>query len=307
MSSIIPKVLVGIIGGSGLHKLDSLTFIEEVNPETPWGYPSSPITIAEAPAGHRIAFLSRHGATQSISPSAVPSRANIAALRSLGIRAILAFSAVGSLREEIRPGDFIIPSQIIDRTKGTRKASFFDDTNVVAHAMFGDPFDKELSEFVETLVKEAIKGDGNAHERQLHIGKTVVCMEGPQFSTRAESLMYRAWGGDIINMSVLPEAKLAREAELSYTLIASATDYDAWRAGYEPVTVAEVVKTLRGNAETSRKVIATIAGHVHDMVESGTVLKSAVGAMRYSIVTPRDYQTQEDREKLKFVLPQYFN
>ncbi len=161
-----------------------------------------------------MAFLARHGTTHSISPSAVPGQANIAALRSLGIRAILAFSAVGSLREEIRPGDFIIPSQIIDRTKGIRKASFFDGTSVVAHAMFGDPFDKELTEFIKPLVKEAIKGGGSAPERHLHIDKTVVCMEGPQFSTRAESLMYRAWGGDIINMSVLPEAKLAREAEL---------------------------------------------------------------------------------------------
>jgi len=208
------KALVGVIGGSGLYKLNNLTFVEEVNPETPWGYPSSPITIAELPTGHRVAFLARHGTTHSISPSVVPGEANIAALRSLGIRAILAFSAVGSLREEIRPGDFIIPSQIIDRTKGIRKASFFDGTSVVAHAMFGDPFDKELTEFIKPLVKEAIKGGGSEPERHLHTDKTVVCMEGPQFSTRAESLMYRAWGGDIINMSVLPEAKLAREAEL---------------------------------------------------------------------------------------------
>ncbi|KAF8341370.1 Methylthioadenosine phosphorylase [Cantharellus anzutake] len=309
MSSITttPKALVGVIGGSGLYKLNNLAPIEEVNPETPWGYPSSPITIAELPTGHRVAFLARHGTAHSISPSTVPSRANIAALRSLGIRAILAFSAVGSLREEIRPGDFIIPSQIIDRTKGIRKASFFDETSVVAHAMFGDPFDKELSNFVGPLVKEAIEGDGSAPEKQLHTDKTVVCMEGPQFSTRAESLMYRAWGGDIINMSVLPEAKLAREAELSYTLIATATDYDAWRAGYEPVTVAEVVKTLHDNAETSRKVIATILGHVHDVVERGTLLKSAEGAMRYSMVTPKNHQNPEDKLKLKFILPQYFS
>jgi len=254
-----------------------------------------------------VAFLARHGASHSISPSAVPVRANIAALRSLGVRAILAFSAVGSLREEIRPGDFIIPSQIIDRTKGIRKASFFDGTSVVAHAMFGDPFDNELIKFIEPLVKEAIKGNGDTAERHLHTDKTIVCMEGPQFSTRAESLMYRAWGGDIINMSVLPEAKLAREAELSYALIATSTDYDAWRVGHEPVTVAEVFKTLQDNAETSRNVIATIVAHVHLMVESGTVLKSAAGGMKYSILTPQPAQKPEDREKLKYILPEYFS
>lgn len=156
-----------------------------------------------------MAFLARHGVAHSINPSQVPSRANIAALSSVGVRAIIAFSAVGSLREEIAPGDFIIPDQIIDRTKGIRPASFFEGTSVVAHAMFGDPFDSQLVKAITPLVKEAL-GD----KKRLHGGKTVVCMEGPQFSTRAESLMYRQWGGDIINMSVLPESKLAREAEI---------------------------------------------------------------------------------------------
>lgn len=175
----------------------------------PWGYPSSPITIASLPNGTNVAFLARHGVAHSINPSAVPARANIAALSSIGVQAIIAFSAVGSLREEIAPGDFIIPDQIIDRTKSIRPASFFEGTGVVAHAMFGDPFDNQLVDAITPLVKEAL---GSA--KTLHGKKTVVCMEGPQFSTRAESLMYRAWGGDIINMSVLPEAKLAREAEI---------------------------------------------------------------------------------------------
>jgi 5'-methylthioadenosine phosphorylase len=153
----------------------------------------------------------------AINPSAVPARANIAALSSIGVKAIIAFSAVGSLREEIAPGDFIIPSQIIDRTKGIRPASFFEGTSVVAHAMFGDPFDTQLVEVITPLVRDALA----VEKKQLHVGKTVVCMEGPQFSTRAESLMYRAWGGDIINMSVLPEAKLAREAELRWDTQAS--------------------------------------------------------------------------------------
>lgn len=178
----------------------------------PWGKPSSPITIAQGAGGTHVAFIARHGVGHSISPSSVPSRANIAALKSLGVRLVVAFSAVGSLREEIRPGDFVLPSQIIDRTKGVRPASFFDGLSVVAHAQFGDPFANKLVRFLEERVKIALDKEGR--DVRLHTDKCIVCMEGPQFSTRAESKMYRAWGGDIINMSVLPEAKLAREAEL---------------------------------------------------------------------------------------------
>lgn len=161
-----------------------------------------------------MAFLARHGPGHTISPSTVPSRANIAALKSLGVRAIVAFSAVGSLREEIKPGDFVLPDQIIDRTKGVRPASFFEGLSVVAHASFGDPFSKKLYKFLEEKLHVALKGRGV----DLHVGKCIVCMEGPQFSTRAESIMYRSWGGDLINMSVLPEAKLAREAEIRSVL-----------------------------------------------------------------------------------------
>ena len=164
------------------------------------------------PSGTQIAFLARHGIGHTINPSEVPARANIAALKSLGVRAILAFSAVGSLREEIAPGDFVLPNQIIDRTKGVRPSSFFDGLSVVAHASFGDPFSNKLVGWLEKRVRDVLVAHGPSSK--LHTGKCVVCMEGPQFSTRAESKMYRAWGGDIINMSVLPEAKLAREAEL---------------------------------------------------------------------------------------------
>jgi len=178
----------------------------------PWGYPSSPITIASLPTGTRVAFLARHGPGHTISPSSVPARANIAALKSLGVRAILAFSAVGSLREDIPPGTFALPTQIIDRTKGVRPASFFEGTTVVAHAAFGDPFSRRLIQWLGGPVKQALADEGRGVK--LVTDKCIVCMEGPQFSTRAESLMYRQWGGDLINMSVLPEAKLAREAEM---------------------------------------------------------------------------------------------
>lgn len=147
----------------------------------------------------------------------MPSRANISALKSLGVRAIVAFSAVGSLREEISPGSFVLPSQIIDRTKGVRPASFFEGTSIVAHAAFGDPFSNKLVQWLESRVKKALDAEGRGV--QLFTGKTIVCMEGPQFSTRAESIMYRQWGGDLINMSVLPEAKLAREAELRHAFL----------------------------------------------------------------------------------------
>jgi len=296
------KVLIGVIGGSGLYHLENLTFLKEVNPETPWGFPSSPITIATLPSGTQVAFLARHGRSHSINPSNVPARANIAALKSLGVKAIIAFSAVGSLREEIKPGDFIVPNQIIDRTKGIRPASFFEGTGVVAHATFGDPFSESLTKVVVPLVKKALAGAGVNVD--VHEEKCVVCMEGPQFSTRAESHMYRAWGGDIINMSVLPEAKLAREAELSYVLIATATDYDCWRVNETPVTVLEVVKTLQANAEASRQVTETILEEVQTAVSGG--IGTEEGSMKFAIMTAKERQRAEDRVKLGYILP-YFD
>ncbi|GAB1527578.1 S-methyl-5-thioadenosine phosphorylase [Rhizoctonia solani] len=293
------QVLIGVIGGSGLYNLENLTPVrqlkeklcsETANPKTPWGLPSSPITISELPSG------------VSILPSDVPARANIAALKSLGVKVIVAFSAVGSLREQIHPGDFVI----IDRTKGVRPASFFEGTSVVAHAMFGDPFDTQLTKALVPMIQNALASlPDTTTPPNLHSSGTVVCMEGPQFSTRAESNMYRAWGGDIINMSVLPEAKLAREAEISYALVATATDYDAWRVSEEPVTVAEVYKTLSNNADRSRKITATILEELHEIVERGDVLTSAEGGMQYSLIT-RDWP-EEDRKKLAFVLPKYFS
>ena len=233
----------------------------------PWGYPSCPISIGRTATGTLVAFLARHGTLHSISPSHVPSTANIAALKHLGVRAILAFSAVGSLREEIAPKDFVIPSQIIDRTKGIRRSSYFGEGkehSVIAHAPFGDPFDRNLSPIVENIVRDTLKN--HSPDVKVHSNKTVVCMEGPAFSTRAESNMYRQWGGDIINMSALPEAKLAREAELSYVLIATATDYDAWRESSETVDVAEVIKSLHANAQASQVVTMALIDEVSSLV-----------------------------------------
>ncbi|KAI0717606.1 Methylthioadenosine phosphorylase [Cerioporus squamosus] len=307
-------VLVGVIGGSGLYHLDNLTLLKHVNPETPWGFPSSPIAICALPNGTQIAFLARHGAGHNIPPSSVPSRANIAALKSLGVRAILAFSAVGSLREELAPGDFVLPDQIIDRTKGVRPASFFEGTSVVAHAMFGDPFANKLVNWLEARVRTVVESAANSEDYasrgvkpKLHTGKTIVCMEGPQFSTRAESKMYRQWGGDIINMSVLPEAKLAREAELGYALIATVTDYDSWRENESAVTAAEVFKTLHANANLSRQVAATVLAELHDAAVEGDILTEEAGSMKFSIMPRSGEQKEEDRQKLSYILPAYFS
>ncbi|KAI0092876.1 Methylthioadenosine phosphorylase [Irpex rosettiformis] len=299
------KVLVGVIGGSGLYHLDNLTLIKQVTPETPWGLPSSPISICALPSGTQVAFIARHGPGHAISPSAVPARANIAALKSLGVKAVLAFSAVGSLREEIAPGDFVLPTQIIDRTKGIRPSSFFDGLSVVAHATFGDPFSNKFVHWLEGRVGKVLEEHGQG--KKLHTDKTIICMEGPQFSTRAESKMYRSWGADIINMSVLPEAKLAREAELGYALIATSTDYDSWREHEDAVTSADVFKVLQDNAALSRTVAATVIDELHEAAEEGHILTEAAGSMQFSIL-PRSEKTKpEDAAKLSYILPKYFS
>ncbi|EKM52542.1 uncharacterized protein PHACADRAFT_261036 [Phanerochaete carnosa HHB-10118-sp] len=303
MTQASENVVIGVIGGSGLYHLDNLTFVKYVNPDTPWGYPSSPITICSLPSGTSVAFLARHGPGHTITPSSVPSRANIAALKSLGVRVILAFSAVGSLREEIPPGTFCLPTQVIDRTKGVRPTTFFDGS-VVAHASFGDPFSMKLVRWLEGEVGKALASDSRGVK--LAVDKCIVCMEGPQFSTRAESLMYRQWGGDLINMSVLPEAKLAREAEISYALIATATDYDAWRPHTESVTVSEVFKTLQANAETSRHVAAKVLEGLNALAVQGDILSTEKGSMQYSIMPRSERQQGEDVAKLRFILPEYF-
>lgn len=260
----------------------------------------------------------------------MPSRANIAALKSLGVRAIVAFSAVGSLREECAPGDFVLPTQIIDRTKGIRPASFFDGTSIVAHAAFGDPFANRLVRWLEGRVKKVLEAASEEEfavagvRPQTHTDKTIVCMEGPQFSTRAESKMYRQWGGDVINMSVLPEAKLAREAELGYVelplcqtqcadgshryaLIATVTDYDSWRENENPVTAAEVFKTLHANAKLSRHVAAAVLEDLNAEAAQGDLLTEEIGSMKFSIMPRSVEQKDEDRQKLKYILPTYFN
>ncbi|WP_411824178.1 S-methyl-5'-thioadenosine phosphorylase [Leptospira sp. 'Mane'] len=283
-------VKIGVIGGSGLYSLEGMEIKGEVQPETPWGKPSDTITIGVF-KGKEIAFLPRHGRGHFLSPTEVPARANIAALKSLGVEEIIAFSAVGSLREEIHPLDFIIPSQIIDRTK-LRHSSFFEN-GVVAHAPFADPFSVSLAKKAEAAAKSL--------GLNVHTNKTLVCMEGPLFSTRAESHMYRSLGGDIINMSVLPEAKLAREAEIVYQMVCTATDYDCWKEDEAHVTLEMVIQNLLKNAETSKKLLSVLIDQIG--LSDDLSLKEST---KYSIITAPEKRNPEQMKKLKYLFPTYF-
>ncbi|KAF9305048.1 hypothetical protein BGZ74_011625 [Mortierella antarctica] len=291
-------VKIAIIGGSGLYNLDGLELVAEVNPDTPWGKPSDAITIARTQSGLHVAFLARHGRGHYLTPSEVPARANIAALKSIGVEAIIAYSAVGSLRDELKPRDFVLPSQVIDRTKGIRPSTFFED-GIVAHAMFADPFSAVLENVIWEQRHVMEGGD-------FHRNKTLICMEGPQFSTRAESHMYRSFGADLINMSVLPEAKLARESEIAYQMICMSTDYDCWKEHEVAVTVEAVVANLNANSSNAQRLLAAILPGVEKVVENGQVLEGLKGSMRFACMTAPEKRSKEAVQKLEFILPGYY-
>ncbi|KAJ3343475.1 hypothetical protein HDU93_008134 [Gonapodya sp. JEL0774] len=298
-------VKIAIIGGTGLYQLENVKHIAEFEPLTPWGYPSSPIHIVETAGGHKVAFLARHGHGHAFTPTTVPAQANIAALKHLGVEAILAFSAVGSLKQEIAPRDFVIPDQIIDRTKGIRGSTFFG-TGLVAHAMFGDPFDfNGIGQLVWNKCRDVMQGD-NA---KMHLGGTLICMEGPAFSTRAESNLYRSWGGSVINMSAIPEAKLAREAEIAYQMICMSTDYDCWHEDEEPVTVEMVMGNVKANGENARRVVEAVLPELEKAVwgrESTYVVgKGIKGSMKYACMTSPAKRDQDLVRKLEYILPGY--
>ena len=242
---------IAIIGGSGLYDLKGLSDIRQIDIDTPFGKPSDTILTGNI-SGKQIAFLPRHGKGHRIPPSTLPVRANIYALKTLGVEKIISVSAVGSLKEEYKPLDMVVPHQLIDRTYN-RKQSFFENGPTV-HIAFSDPYCPALSQL---LYKTTLSLHARTHE-----GGTMIVMEGPAFSTRAESHMYRNWGGDIIGMTALPEAKLAREAEICYSTLACVTDYDCWRESTKVVTVDMVVANLSRNVETARKIIEQIVEKV---------------------------------------------
>ena len=247
------RATVGVIGGSGLYDIESLVGREEVSVETPFGPPSDAITIGTL-GGRRAAFLPRHGRGHRVSPAEIPARANIFALKTLGVTHIVSVSAVGSLREEMRPLDMVVPDQIIDRTKG-RAGSFFGG-GIVAHVAFADPFCPGLS----AALHRAAAGAGP----RAHMGGTLIAMEGPLFSTRAEAELYRSWGASIIGMTALPEAKLAREAEICYATLACVTDFDCWHPDHDSVSVELVVSNLLANVAAAQEVVARVMASIPD-------------------------------------------
>ncbi|HKA91620.1 MAG TPA: S-methyl-5'-thioadenosine phosphorylase [Haliangiales bacterium] len=256
---------IGVIGGSGLYDLPGLGDVASVRVPTPFGEPSDEIVTGRLGRA-KLLFLPRHGHGHRILPHEVNSRANIWALKQLGAEWVIAVSAVGSMREDIRPGDLVLPHQYIDRTRA-RPSTFFGD-GVAVHVSFADPVCTKLAGWLADAA--------DAAGARVHRGGTYVCIDGPQFSTRAESKLYRSWGVDVIGMTALPEAKLAREAEMSYATLALATDYDVWHHSEEPVTAEAVVAVMRKNVAAARDVVARAVAMVHGRSPHADALEDAI-------------------------------
>jgi 5'-methylthioadenosine phosphorylase len=280
---------IGIIGGSGLYAMSGLTGVHEERVTTPFGEPSDAFVLGDL-AGRKVAFLARHGRGHRLLPSELNFRANIYAMKKLGVTRILSMSAVGSLQEEHQPGEFVVADQFIDRTF-LRVSTFFGE-GIVGHVAFGDPVCATVAE----VIAAACAAEGVIAKPK----GTYVCMEGPQFSTRAESNLYRSWGADVIGMTNLQEAKLAREAEICYATAAMVTDYDCWREGHDDVTVDQIVAVLHQNAANACKVIAAA---VAAMPSEPTC--ACQSALQYAILTSKDAIPAATREKLDLLLGKY--
>lgn len=278
--------VLAVIGGSGLYDIDGLTDVSEIRVDTPYGAPSD--AIVKGRLGETtLLFLPRHGRGHKIAPHAINYRANLAALKIAGATHLMTVSAVGSMREDIHPGDLVVVDQFIDLTK--RRASSFFDEGLVAHVAFSDPVCDKMA---ACLLRAAGVAGARAHE-----GGTYVCIEGPHFSTRAESLLYRSWNVGVIGMTAMPEAKLAREAELPYACLALATDYDCWHTAGEPVTVEAVVAVMNKNVATARRVIAEVARSLPDPATS-----RAHGALTGAVMTAPHAVSEEAKKKLGWLL-----
>jgi 5'-methylthioadenosine phosphorylase len=283
------KASIGVIGGSGLYSMEDFQAREEVLLDTPWGRPSDPYIVGDL-NGARVAFLSRHGRGHRFSPSEINYRANIWGLKMLGVERILSLSAVGSLREELRPRDFLLPEQFFDRTMH-RQATFFGD-GLVAHVSFAHPVCPQLSEIVEGACRQA-----GVNVRR---GGTYVCMEGPAFSTQAESHLYRSWGMDVIGMTNLTEAKLAREAEICYVTIAMVTDYDCWHPEHNAVTVQDIIGHLRANAKSAQTVVAAA---IRRLPASRSC--KCGSSLSHALITDRAAIPESTRSKLGLLVDKY--
>jgi 5'-methylthioadenosine phosphorylase len=289
------RVRIGVIGGSGVYQIEALTDVEEIVLETPFGSPSDAYLVGTL-AGQRVAFLARHGRGHRFSPSRVNYRANIYGFKMLGVEYLIGVSACGSLREDIAPGHIVIPDQLFDRTRG-RKLSFFDDPDVgtdglVVHVGVADPFCPMLSR----ICYEAVKETGAL----VHWGGNFVTVEGPRFSTKAESRVFRSWGMDIIGMTTTPEAQLAREAEMSYAVMAHVTDYDVWHESETPVTVEMVVRTLMSNAEIAKRAVVNAIRRLE-----GAGPSPQAAALRDAIITNRAVIRADVIERLSLLIGKY--
>ena len=281
---------IGIIGGSGLYSMPGFTGSDEIVLDTPFGKPSDNLHVGIL-SGKRVAFLARHGSGHRISPSELNFRANIYAMKSLGVTRIISLSAVGSLKEEHKPLDFVIPDQFFDRTRG-RVSTFFGE-GLVAHISFADPICPQLAE----VVRDAAEGAGvNAKK-----GGTYLCMEGPAFSTKAESNVYRSWGMDVIGMTNLQEAKLAREAEICYVTVAMVTDYDCWHEDHDAVTVTDIIANLTRNSANAAKVVAAAVGQMPEARQC-----KCGSALKHALITDRTIVPQTTLRKLDLIVGKYF-
>ncbi len=287
----MPEAMIGVIGGSGLYAMAGLSEVDEVRLTTPYGDPSDAFVIGSL-SGRRVAFLPRHGRGHRLNPSEVPARANVHAFKQLGVQYLISVSAVGSLREDYAPGHVVVPDQIFDRTRGLRPTTFFEG-GVVAHVGFERPFCPLLA---ERLSAAAVAAGATTHQ-----GGTLVVMEGPAFSTRAESEENRRRGHSLIGMTALPEAKLAREAEIAYATLAMVTDYDVWHPDHDAVTVETVVAVLQANALLAQRIVADAVERIGDGFVS-----PAHSALATAIITDRAQITSAAKARLQVIAGKYF-
>ena len=289
MSGESRRSVLGVIGGSGLYEIEGLTEVEEVRVEPPYGPPSD-VVVRGRLGDITLLFLPRHGRGHRVAPHEIAFRANVCAMKKLGATHLVSISAVGSMKEAIAPGDFVVADQLIDLTK-RRVSTFFED-GVVGHVGFADP--------VCAAMSGALAGAAERAGARVHKGGTYVCIEGPQFSTRAESLLYRSWGVSVVGMTALPEAKLAREAELPYALLALATDYDCWHESEEDVSVEAVLAVMKKNVVIARRAVAELARTLPDPATS-----AASKALAGAIMTAPDRITPAARARLDWLITKY--
>jgi 5'-methylthioadenosine phosphorylase len=287
----VSEAKIGIIGGSGLYKMEGMTEVREMKISTPFGEPSDAIILGNL-EGTKVAFLPRHGKGHRISPSELPVKANIYALKSLGVERIISVNTVGSFKEEIKPLDLVIPDQLIDCTRG-RDSTFFTN-GIVGHIAFAEPFCPVLS---QALFEAATKAGARVHQ-----GGIYLAMEGPQFSTKAESQLYRSWGADIVGMTALPEAKLAREAEICYATLAVVTDYDCWHPNYASVTAEMILANLRKGVDTAREILKLATPSIPRKRDC-----ACATALKDAIVTLPKYIPEKIKENLALFIEKYLD